>query len=258
MKINRGVIVGMSLMAGALVNATPALALNYYELETYPYRTAAKGELEIENSTGYTARGTNDAPAPDNNDGLWRNSVEMTYGVSNHLELTAYGDLQRARGESWSFGGQRYHARMSFFEKGELPVDLGAYVELEMPKHDVDTHEVEMRGIVEKDLGKWTLDFNPVVEKVLRGQSVAEGWALKYAAAVVYRYSECVQPRLDLFGDVGPVRNFSPQEEQQHLLMPGVTVKLEHNWFVSAGAGIGLTDSTEQRVLRVRVEKEFY
>ncbi|MBZ0091814.1 MAG: hypothetical protein K8F27_06285 [Sulfuricellaceae bacterium] len=239
--------------------AAPAHALNYYELEVYPYKTAAKGELELENATSQTrsgpkAGGDGDASVS----GQVRTSFEATYGVTDKTEISAYGDFFRAPGADWAFGGQRYHVRTRFFEKGELPVDLGAYVEFEMPKHDTDTHEIEVRGIMEKDFGKWTFDFNPIFEKVLKGDAVSDGWSFQYAASAIYRLNERVQPRLDFFGDFGQVRNFLPRAEQIHLISPAIDFHLEHNVKVQAGVAFGLTDATEQRLIRVRLEKEFY
>ncbi len=239
--------------------ASPASALNYYELEVYPYRTAAKGELELENATSQTRRAAlpgegEDAAAG----GRVRTSFEATYGLTERTEISAYGDFFRAPGADWAFGGQRYHVRTRFYEKGELPVDLGAYVEFEMPKHDEDTHEIEVRGIMEKDFGKWTFDFNPIFEKVLKGAAVSGGWTFQYAASAIYRLNEKIQPRLDFFGDFGPVRSFLPRSEQKHLISPAIDFPLGHHIKAQAGVAFGLTDATEQRIIRLRLEKEFY
>ena len=174
MKSIRNILTVALGMVGTLCGAPQALALSYYELEVYPYMTPAKGELELEASATSTRRGTKiEGDEGGNNHGVLRSSLEVSYGVTEKTEVTAYADFINTPGDGSSFGGQRYHARTRFFEKGELPVDLGAYVELEMPKHDEDTKEMEFHGIIEKDIGKWTLDFNPILEKVVRGANVS-------------------------------------------------------------------------------------
>lgn len=237
--------------------ARPALAFNYHELEVYGYRTAAKGELEVENATTHTARGSR-VPA-DGNEGLTRTSMELTYGLTNHLEISGYGDFNHARGSSGlGFTGQRYHLRASFFEKGQLPVDLGAYVEYELPKHDEDTRELEIRGIMEKDFGKWTLDVNPIVEKVLKGANTARGLELSYAAALIYRMNETVQPRLEMFGDFGFINHFDPRDKQIHLISPALTYSPTPTFHILGGVAFGLTKASERTLVRLRLEKEFY
>jgi len=48
-----------TLLGGtALLLSHVAHALNYFELEVYPYHTADQGEVELENFTTYTRRGT--------------------------------------------------------------------------------------------------------------------------------------------------------------------------------------------------------
>ena len=259
MKFARIISTVVFAVMGVLGLATPALALNYYELEVYPYKTPAKGELELEGTTTSTSRGTKvESDEGGNNQSVRRSSLEVSYGVTDKTEVTAYADFINIPGEGSSFGGQRYHVRTRFFEKGELPVDLAAYVELEMPKHDEDTRELEFRGIIEKDIGRWTLNLNPILEKVVRGVNVSEGWTLQYAASAIYRLNERFHPRLDLFGDFGPARDFLPREQQKHLLSPALDIKLERGLHLLAGVAFGLTSATEQRLIRLKLEKEFY
>lgn len=238
--------------------AAPAYAFNYFELEVYPYRTAAHGELEIESSNAYTVRGTDD-PADGNTD-LARSSLEATYGLTDHVEVAAYADAVHnpARGRALTFAGQRYHLRARFFQKGELPVDLGSYIEYELPKIDEDKGEVELRGILEKDLGRWTFDFNPIFEKVVRGENTSAGWTLMYASALVYRLSEALQPRLEWYGDVGPINHPEPWERQVQLLSPAVTYSPTPTFHVLAGWAFGLTPASERHIARLNLEWEFY
>ena len=247
------------LLGGAvLLGCGPAEALNYFELEVYPYQTASRGEVELENFTAYARRGTQDAPVPDNNRGLVRNSLEMTYGVTDKTEIAGYVDYSRARGDGdWDFKGGRVHARTRFAEKGEWPVDLGLYAEAEFPRRDENDVEFELRGIVEKDVNRWTFDLNPILEKVLKGAEKEEGWELQYAASAIYRLSERWRPRLDFFGDFGTLRDFEGRDQQKHLISPAVDIMLGHGLAASFGVAYGLTKASEQQILRTRIEWEF-
>lgn len=256
-KITRSISLAL-LALSAAGTARTASALNYFDLETYPYATAAKGEFELENGSAYTLSGTQDAAPPDNNRHLFRSTVEATYGVTDKTDIAAYADLSRQPDGGTQFEGNRFHVRHRFFEKGQLPVDLGAYAELEMPRHDVNTREVELRGIVEKDFGKWTVDLNPIVEKPIRGEETSQGWELHYAAAAIYRLNETFHPRVDLFGDVGHLNKIDPKDEQQHLLVPGLEMRLPKHINLTAGLGFGLTPATEHRLVTLRIEKEWY
>lgn len=250
---------GRTLLGGsALLLSQAAHALNYFELEVYPYNTAAQGEVELENFTAYTRRGTQDAPVPENNQGLVRNSMEVTYGVTDKTEVAGYLDYSRARGnDNWDFKGSRAHVRTRFAEKGEWPVDLGLYAEAELPHQDENDLEFELRGIVEKDVGKWTFDINPIFERTLKGIEKEEGTELHYAASAIYRLNERWHPRLDFFGDFGPLHNFEGRDEQTHLVSPAVDCLFGHGLSASFGVAYGQTQASEQQIVRARVEWEF-
>ncbi len=248
-----------TLLGGtALLVSQAALALNYFELEVYPYKTAAQGEVELENFTTYTRRGSQDMPVPDNHKGLTRSSFEVSYGVTEKTDVAGYVDYSRARGQGdWDLKGSRWHVRTRFAEKGELPVDLGLYAEVEFPRKDDNDAEFELRGIIEKDLGKWTFDINPIFEKVLKGVEKNEGWELQYAASVIYRFNERWHPRLDFFGDFGLLRDFEGRDEQKHLISPAVDIMFGHGLSASFGVAYGQTKASEQQLVRARIEWEF-
>jgi hypothetical protein len=257
MKVRSSVFSGVMLGGMGLLASGNAQALNYFELEVYPYATAAKGELELENNTTHTSRGTRSDLPEENNKGLTRSSFELNYGVTEKTELAWYIDYSRARGGDWQHAADRVRARTRFFEKGELPVDLGLYAELEFPKNQDNDVEVELRGIIEKDVGKWTFDFNPIFEKVLKGTDNA-GWEFQYAASAIYRLNERWRPRLDFFGDFGPIRHFEPKDEQKHLVSPAVDIKLGRGVSLTAGVAFGYTKASEQQLIRAKLEWEFY
>jgi hypothetical protein len=253
-------VVLRGLGVAALLASGQAWALNYFELEVYPYKTANRGEFELENFTASTSRGTKEPPAPDDNKGLTRSTFELTYGITDKTEIAYYRDYARARGGNFDYAASRYRVRTRFFEKGELPIDIGAYAELEYPRTAASEEkevEGELRLILEKDFGRWTFDFNPIFERALKGPDRAQGWELQYAMSLIYRPSERWQPRLDLFGDFGPIRNFEPRDEQKHLISPAVDFRLARRLYATFGVGFGLTDATEQRLLRARIEWEF-
>lgn len=244
----RSVISIVSLCAA--LASTPALAINYFELEVYPYATAGKGEVELENMTTYTSRGTRDVPPPDNNKGLTRSTFEVNYGVTDRSEIAFYSDYAHARGEDWRHAATRVRGRTRFFEKGELPIDLGLYAEVEFPKDEDNDLEFEVRGIIEKDVGRWTFDFNPILEKVIKGADKGEEWEFQYAVAAIYRLNDRYRPRLEFFGEF--------EQPRKHLVSPAVDITLGQGVALRLGAAFGLTDAAEQRLLRTQLEWEFY
>lgn len=246
----------LAISALALLNPA-AYALNYNELEVYPYATAQPREIEIENRFTYTTQGRRDLSPPDNHQSFSRDSTEFVYGFSERTEGALYFDYEKAKDGAWTHSAQRLRLRHRFAEKGDYPVDFGLYVELERPYHEETTLEGDIQILMEKDFGKWTFNFNPAFGKAIRGEERNEGWGLGYSAAVVYRLNETWHPRLDFFGDLGPLSHVSPRAEQVHLISPAVDIRLGHGFKAGVGVAFGLTDASERRLIRTRIEYEF-
>ena len=246
------------LALAAFACASPAApALNYTDLEVYPYQPAQPNEVEIENRYTYTQSGSHDAEPPENNRGIQRNSAEFVYGFTDHTEAALYLDYAKAEDASWTHAAKRARIRHRFAEKGEYPVDIGLYLELERPYHEDNTLEGEIKVLLEKDFGRWTFDINPAFSKVLNGIETSQGWGFGYAAAAVYRWNETWHPRLDFFGDLGRLSHFAPRQEQIHLISPAVDVKIARGVKAGVGIAFGLTRASEQRLIRTRLEFEF-
>lgn len=226
--------------ASLFLIAPVANAIEYNELEVYPYNTASHGEWEFENMT--TASNGDGTPGA----GVIRSSFEVNYGLSDRYEFAIYNDFSRPDGTNVSYAGTRAHARTRFFEKNELPLDFGAYVEAGFPQADANIFEMEFRGIIEKDIGYFTFDFNPIIEQGIVGQETTP--QLEYAFAAIYRVSERWRPHVDVFGDVSPATL---------LLSPAVDFKLGKGLLAGLGVGFGMNSATEQNLVRTRLEYEF-
>lgn len=254
MQLKPTLVVCTLALVSSIAVTTPAHALNYFDLSVYGYDTLKKGERLIENKTNYTYDGTD--AASEDNDGLLRSTVEFAYGITDKTEVAAYLDFSNPDDGGWHHDADRLRVRTSLFEKGQLPVDLGLYGELEFPRNEDNNVELEVRAIIEKDFGKWALLLNPKFTKVINGVDSGEPWGLQYAASVVYKLNETVQPRLDLFGDFGPINNFADSDEQVHLISPFVDVKLAKGFAVGVGVAFGVTDASES-LIRTKIEWEF-
>lgn len=231
----------ISLLLAGLFQ-TNAFAFNYFEMETYPYQTEGKGKWELENAT-LLSQGTQKKFGTSN----VRTSFEAAYGLFDRVELAAYVDFARLSLESFQYGATRLRGRTYFAEKGEWPVDVGAYFETEINRGDEGV-EMEFRGIVEKDFGRWTLDLNPILEQPVTSEETKEP-EFNYAAALIYRLSERLQPKLEFFGDLG--------DAPQHVISPAVALRLGKGFRFQGGLGFGLNNAAEQRLARLRAEWEF-
>ncbi|HEY1372774.1 MAG TPA: hypothetical protein VGH50_09930 [Candidatus Binatia bacterium] len=249
-----------------LAYAPPALAqLDPFEFEVYPVRTLNRGMLEAEslnsvviNGSRHGEKGTSKGTFPSQS--MWRTAIEMTYGLTDHIEAATYVNLAKPRGDNITYAGSKWRLRGSLFEPGQLPVDLGWYFELEynrVPKIDDQKLELELKPLIQRDFGDFTILLNPKFEKVLVGSEEKEGWEFGYSHGVYYRWMRIFTPGIEFYGAIGQIKHPDPWREQQHYIF--ATARGEWRGIeYSVGPGFGLTHGSDRMILKFNVALEKY
>src|SRR5437016_5563156 len=237
----------------------PARALNFFELEVYPATTEGKGLHELETTTSFVANGRasrfdgEDEPARHR---LLRSSLEYGYGLTDRIDVAAYLDLQRPNGGDVEYAGVRFRARGALAEKGEYPIDLGWYVEAEVPHGTESDLELEFRPLLSRDVGRFSFDLNPAFElpTVSAERRTLE---FNYAARVYYRLWRNLIPGVEFYGGIGQIRAIDGTREQEHYVFPTLYGRGGRGLKLLAGPGFGLTRASDPVILKVGVEYEF-
>lgn len=238
-----------------------------FEFEVYSSQTEGKGVLEVESLNSFVPdghtqedEGTSSGEFP--SDLMYRSAVEVTYGLTEKIEAAVYLNVAHPNGASLQYAGSKYRLRGSLFDQGQLPVDLGWYVELEwnkIPQFNESELELELRPIIEKDIGRLEIDLNPKFEKPLFwGPEKTEGFEFGYATGVYYNYERWLTPGLEFYGGIGQIDGADPLSEQQHYLFPVIRGKLRNGLGYNFGPGIGLTRGSDQVLVKLNVELEHF
>jgi hypothetical protein len=133
--------------------------------------------------------------------------------------------MAKPSGHSFQQAGEKFRLRGRLFDEDVLPINLGWYAELEWhktPQFDDASRELELRVILEKDLGAFSIVANPKFEKVLSGAGRKEGFEFGYAGAVFFRWKRRFSPGLEFYGGTGLISRPDPVSEQQHYICPAV------------------------------------
>src|SRR5207249_11777100 len=223
--------------------------------------TEGQGLHEVETLTTFVANGRR--PNEEEAEGeeprrhrLLRTTVEYNYGLTDKIDVAAYTDLARENGDELEYAGSRMRARGALFEKGRYPLDLGWYVEAEMPHQGESDLELEFRPIVSRDLGRFSVDLNPAFElpTVSEERRTLE---FNYAARVYYRLSRRLQPAIEFFGGIGQIRDLDASREQQHYVFPSLYGQITRGVRFVLGPVFGLTRASDQVIVKFQVEYEF-
>jgi len=255
------------LAALTLFNAHRAGAqMDAFEFEVYPYKTLGRGTVELETVNSVVANGHNSAGAGTSagefpSQGMWRNAYELTYGLTDRIEASAYLNLAQVRGHGLWYAGSKYRLRGRLFDEDTLPVNLGWYLELEWwktPQFDDATLEVEFKPIMEKDFGRLSLVANPLFEKVVSGEGRNQGLEFGYRNGVYYRWLRYLSPGVEFYGGIGLLDDTDPLHEQQHYIFPVLWGELPNGVEYSIGPGFGLTPNSDHVLVKFNIELEKY
>ena len=256
------------LALGALLIAADAFAqVDPFEFEVYPYQTVGKGMVELESLNSFVPSGHNhgdDGTSAGDfaSQAMYRTAFELTYGFTDHIEGAAYLNLAHPNADSFQYAGSKYRLRGSLFEQGEMPVDLGWYLErewLRTPQFDDNQLELELKPIIEKDFRRFEIDLNPIFEKpVFVGPNKNKGFEFGYTAGVYYNWLRKISPGLEFYGGIGLIDDTDPLHAQQHYIFPVLKGELPGGIEYNVGPGIGLTRGSDRVILKCNLELEHF
>lgn len=247
------VVIG-ALLAIPLLGATRAAAqIDPWEFEVYPYATEPRGMIEVETdnaviANGHSRAGEGTAAGNFRSQGMWYSGEEFTYGLTDRIEAGAYINFAHPAGRGFWWAGNKLRLRGRLFDQEVLPFDLGWYAELEWhktPQFDDAGLELELKPIIEKDIGRFSLILNPVFEKPLYGKGRVQGFEFGYRNGIYYRWMRYLSPGIEFYGGAGLIDNTDPLSEQQHYVVPVIWGQLPHGIEYSVGPGIGLTRGSD-------------
>jgi hypothetical protein len=235
-----------------------------WEFEVYPYATTPRGLAELETTNAFVVRGhaesgTGTSKGVFPSQGAWYNAFEITYGLTDRIEAAAYLTLAEPRGQAFQRAGEKLRLRGRLFDEDVLPVNLGWYAELEWhktPQFDDASCELELRPILEKNLGDFALMANPKFEKALAGTGKNQGVEFGYVAGAYYRWTRRLSPGLEFYGGIGLIDEPTPGAKQQHYLCPVIRGELPHGLEYNFGVGFGLTRGSDRLIFKFNLELE--
>ncbi|MBS2021968.1 MAG: hypothetical protein JST92_06125, partial [Deltaproteobacteria bacterium] len=163
----RPLALAIALCLPALLCATAARADRRTLIRGYEYATQPQGNLELEIWNEL------DIPRGHASDIALTQRIELEYGITDHWDVALYhvfADQGSGESRTYGFDSWRLEQRYRLLEKGDLPVDLMLYLEIERPRDFTEPWIFEGKLIAERELGKLGLVGNLIFE---RGASTA-------------------------------------------------------------------------------------
>ncbi len=247
-------IVTLTVLVLCSMGAATAGAQGNFEIQVYGSETVAPGATMLELHSNTALEGTTrkvDGIEP--TDHAAHETIEITHGWTPWFETGFYIFTSVQPDSGWEWVGDHIRPRVRVPEDWHWPVGLSLSVEVGYQRRSFseDTWTLELRPIIDKEIGPWYLSFNPTFDRSLKGPGTSRGFEFTPNAKVAYDVTKVVTLGVEYYGAVGPLDRIDPVRDQQHLIFPVVDLNLGPRWEFNAGVGFGLTRSTDTYLLKM-------
>ena len=189
---------------------------------TYEYATTPEGQTEIE--LWHTQlRDTWNASTPQR----FEEKLEIEYGLTDHWDISMYTIFQQVASSDpmiatpLTLDAVHVESRYKFAQRGELPVDIEAYLELSKD-FGASVYEIESKLILARDFDRATAAVN-VIDEATIGHDVPGGRnEIGYAFGLTYEVTPKVRLGAESWGmhgddgtriSAGPALSFAPSSK---------------------------------------------
>lgn len=236
--------------------AAPARGQGSYEIQVYAADLVARGRTMVELHTNITPRGPRERAVgvqPDEH--ALHETLEVTHGYSEWLEVGFYAFTSLRGGEGWQWVGSHVRPRVSVPASWHWPVGVSLSQEIgyQRRRFSENTWTWEIRPIIDLERGPLYLAANLALERALRGPGRGHGFDFSPAVKLGVRITPTLTAGVEYYGDLGYLRDVNPFQQQGHQVFPSVDLDLSPDWEFNAGVGRGLTDASDGWVVKVIV-----
>lgn len=228
---------------------------NFYRV--YQYETPLAGWAEPTIWNTYIAKSGNQYGhgLDVSRQGMWAHSAEYEMGVTDHLSVSAYADFLDPLGAAPEFAQARIESRYHFSDALEHFFDTAVYAEYYFPRRSFsDSQQLELRAILQKDLGDYRLVMNPALTVQTTGSSAGTAPELGIDMGLYYRRHARLQPGLELYSSFGTISHW---KDQRYVALPVADIYLTKSLVWEIGVGGGLTGPSDRLIVKSLLYYEF-
>jgi hypothetical protein len=250
----------IGLLCVLLICVHGAAAQGNYEIQVYGSDMVAPAHTMVELHSNFTVEGsktTTDGTLPTNH--AEHETIEITQGITNWFETGFYIFTSIQSDGHWYWVGDHIRPRFRIPESWHWPVGVSLSNEIGYQRSifSPDTWTWEIRPIVDRQIGRWYLSFNPALDRSWHGPSVNNGVEFSPNVKVGFNFTKRIAGGFEYYGAYGPLTGFDPLREQQQQIFPSIDVYFGPQWEFNAGVGVGMTHSTDHLMVKCIIGRRF-
>ena len=237
--------------ASAICSSVWADPADYVKVPSIEY-----GERELELKYGTSK-------LPDGEGRISAGTFGLGFGVTPNWFTEAYVKYQKMPNERTRFDAIEWENKFLLTETGKYPVDLGVFIELEVPRDRNEGYEFRFGPLLQTDFGRIQVNSNFLLKRQVRvgTNSDSQITELHYQFQAKYRLVREFEFGLQALGELGKWNHWNSRNKQNHRIGPALygkiptrskeAIRYDFAWLI--GASSAAPDST----VRVQLEYEF-
>ena len=253
----------LAALAGVVSCATLARAQANYEIQVYPSKTADPHTTLFELHSNVTGSGTTSRSGfllPTNN--ALHETLEITHGFNDVFELGFYIFTSQNNGSGFQFVGSHIRPRIRAPDSWRLPVGLSLSTEFGPTDKKFDESEwgVELRPIIDQEIGNFYWAFNPTIGWSVKGPEAGkgiEGMSFEPNVKLAWKVSKFYSAGVEYYGTTGSLTRMLPAKAQDHMLYPSLDFFFSEDWELNMGYGVRVGGSGDKNILKVILGRRF-
>lgn len=250
----------------ALFLSCTAHAQDNYEIQVYGADTVAPHSTMLELHSNFTIDGSKAVPgSPYAADGTYptnhaeHETVEITHGITNWSEVGFYIFTSASQQTGWQWVGDHIRPRVRVPDQWKWPVGASLSMEFgyQRARFSPDTWTLEIRPIIDKQIGRWYFAFNPAMDKSFHGPSQNQGLAFSPNVKVGYDFTKEISGGVEYYASYGPFTDVASLRNQQQQIFSVVDLNVSPKWEINLGVGVGPTASTDHLIVKGIIGRRF-
>jgi len=187
-------------------------------------------------------------------------TIGFGYGVTSRWFTEIYVKAKN-EGNGTYYDAVEWENRFQLTETGQYPFETGFLLEIEKPKGPGSGWEVKWGPLLQTDIGRVQINFNPLLRSYIDSRE-SHGTEFLYQLQAKYRWRPDLQFGVQTMGDPGGRwDNWAPSREQNHRAGPAIfgKIPLEGRQAIRYNAAwlVGLSSGAPNNTLRLQAEYEF-
>lgn len=205
-------------------------------------------------------RAHNDFDSERDRNGGEEHKLEVEYSLTAFWRTELLTKWQQQPGGAFQSTEVSWENVFQLTPQGKYWADFGLIGEYAHTLENNGADAIELGLLVEKQLARTVVTANLLAERELRSGADS---ALSYALRWRYRWSQRIEPGIELHGELGDWGRFARLQDHSHAIGPSVYGKFRPSHAVrgalkyEAALLFGLTAQSPDSVLRLQLEYEF-